>query len=51
MDYNEVTGCITTINDDAIKIDDSMFPILSLPVIGEEFCDAELGMLICSSDI
>ena len=51
MDYNEVTGCITTINDDTIKIDDSMFPIFPLPIIGEEFCETELGILICSSDI
>ena len=51
MDYNKITGCITTITDDTIKIDDSMFPIFPLPVVGEEFCGTELGTLICSSEI
>lgn len=48
MGYNDVCACITTINDDSIKIDDSKFPMFPLPVIGEEFCDTELGTLICA---
>lgn len=51
MDYNNIiSGCITTINDDSIIIDDSKFPILDLPIIGEEFDSMELGVLICSSE-
>ena len=50
MDYNNISGCITTIKDDTVIIDDSKFPILPLPLEGDKFCDMELGTLICSSD-
>lgn len=50
MDYNEVIGCITTTTDDVIKIDESMFPIFHLHVVGEEFCETELGTLICACE-
>lgn len=48
MDYNKFIGCITTIEDDSIRIDDSKFPITPLPVVGEEFCGTELGTLVCA---
>lgn len=50
MDYNKIIGCITTVDDDSIKIDDSKFPIIPLPVIGEEFSGTELGTLVCSTE-
>lgn len=48
MDYNKIAGCITNIEDDSIRIDDSKFPITPLPVIGEEFLGTELGTLVCT---
>lgn len=50
MDYNNITGCITTIDDDTIRIDDSKYPITPLPVVGEEYLDEGLGILVCSTD-
>ena len=50
MVYDKIIGCITNVDGDSIKIDDSDFPIIPLPVIGEEFCGNELGTLVCSTE-
>ena len=50
MDYSKIVGCITNIEDDSIRIDDSKFPITPLPVIGEEFLGTELGTLVCATE-
>jgi hypothetical protein len=49
MDYN-IRGCVTILNNDSLKIDDSSFPITPLPVIGDEYSDTDLGILVCSSE-
>lgn len=50
MDYNNISGCITTIENDSIKIDDSKFPIFALPLDGEEYNDTGLGVLVCATE-
>lgn len=51
MGYNQIIGCITSVNDDSISIDDSKFLLNPLPIIGEEFDETELKTLVCSTEL
>ena len=49
MDFNNLIGCITTITNDNIVIDDSKFPIFDIQLDGDEFVDTELKTMVCAS--